>query len=499
MAPTPGGGRGGRRRQALRRRLRRGRPHAWWSRRAWPVSSARSRRCATGGGSSRWPRPGTSSAAFDGDRGPNTGGMGSYSPPPEVDEDLVGRVMDEAVEPVVAALLRRGIDFRGVLYAGIMVTDDGPAVLEFNVRFGDPEAQVVLPRLADDPVELLRSVGRGRALGTRPGSRPTRRSAWSRPPPATPRRPRTGRGSRGSAADGQLADPVQGATVLHAGTGRDRDGAFCVRRRPGARLQRAGPDARRSPDPARYAAAERVRWPGMQLRTDIATRPSPPARWSGDPPLHAGRRRVAVQRRGPPRPVARGRAAHRRGAGPRRGRAGGGGAGGARTGPPRSTPPSSTRWPSASGPPTTTWPPSSTSSRQRIGGPEAAWVHFGLTSSDVVDTAPERRPRAGRRPADRGRRRAPGGAVRRGLGSCAARPVTGRTHGMHAEPTTFGAKFALVGAAGGPGPPAAGVGPAPGRGREAVGGGRDLLEHRSRGRGGTCAGRSAWSRCRPPR
>src|ERR1035437_371507 len=92
---------------------------------------------------------------FDGDHGANTGGMGSYSPPPEVDEALVDRVMDEAVAPIVATRARRGIDYRGVLYAGIMITADGPFVLEYNVRFGDPEAQVVLLRLADDPLDLL--------------------------------------------------------------------------------------------------------------------------------------------------------------------------------------------------------------------------------------------------------------------------------------------------------------------------------------------------------
>jgi len=205
--------------------------------------------------------------ALDGDRGPNTGGMGSYSPPPEVDEDLVGRVMDQAVEPVVAALLRRGIDFRGVLYAGIMVTDDGPAVLEFNVRFGDPEAQVVLPRLADDPVALLRSV----ALGALSG--PPRFSAEAAvcvvaAAAGYPEAPEDGARIEGLGPDGQLADPVHGATVLHAGTGRDRDGAFCVRGGRVLGFSALAPTLGEARTRA-YAAAERVRWPGMQLRTDI--------------------------------------------------------------------------------------------------------------------------------------------------------------------------------------------------------------------------------------
>src|SRR5688500_9566066 len=82
----------------------------------------------------------------DGDTGPNTGGMGAFSPVPGVDEAVMGQVMDRAVLPTLAALRRRGVDYRGVLYAGLMLTQEGPKVIEFNVRFGDPETQVVLPR-----------------------------------------------------------------------------------------------------------------------------------------------------------------------------------------------------------------------------------------------------------------------------------------------------------------------------------------------------------------
>jgi len=92
--------------------------------------------------------------ALDGDRGPNTGGMGAYSPAPVVTEELHQRIMREVMEPVVRALRQMGIDYRGVLYAGIMVTETGPKVLEFNVRFGDPECQPLMLRLRGDLVEL---------------------------------------------------------------------------------------------------------------------------------------------------------------------------------------------------------------------------------------------------------------------------------------------------------------------------------------------------------
>ena len=102
--------------------------------------------------------------ALDGDQGPNTGGMGSYSPVPAVDEQLYGRLVAEAVRPTVAELVRRGIDYRGVLYAGLMLTQNGPQVLEFNCRFGDPETQALLPRLESDLLELLLAVANGGEL-----------------------------------------------------------------------------------------------------------------------------------------------------------------------------------------------------------------------------------------------------------------------------------------------------------------------------------------------
>ena len=116
----------------------------------------------------------------DGDTGPNTGGMGAYSGLVEIDDRTVQSLLEVAVEPLVAALRAAGIEYRGVLYAGLMLTPEGPRVLEYNVRFGDPETQVVLPRLASDPVGLLRGVAEGR-LSEFPASSRTPRSVWCWP------------------------------------------------------------------------------------------------------------------------------------------------------------------------------------------------------------------------------------------------------------------------------------------------------------------------------
>ncbi len=98
----------------------------------------------------------------EGDAGPNTGGMGAYSPVPAAPPEVCAAVIERLIEPTLAELRRRGIPYRGVLYAGCMLTDEGPKLVEFNVRFGDPEAEVVLPRLAGDVTALLREVAEGK-------------------------------------------------------------------------------------------------------------------------------------------------------------------------------------------------------------------------------------------------------------------------------------------------------------------------------------------------
>jgi phosphoribosylamine---glycine ligase len=106
----------------------------------------------------------------DADAGPNTGGMGSNSPVPAVGGELVGRVVDECVEPLLAALRRRGVDYRGVLYAGLMLTSEGPKVLEYNVRFGDPETQVIMQRTGGDVTALLSAAAAGKLTAEVPAT-----------------------------------------------------------------------------------------------------------------------------------------------------------------------------------------------------------------------------------------------------------------------------------------------------------------------------------------
>ena len=102
---------------------------------------------------------------YDGDKGPNTGGMGAYSPAPVIDNALFDEVMETVIRPTIDGLKNEGILYKGVLYAGIMVTDSGPKVLEFNVRFGDPETQVILPRMKSDLAELLMAAAEGDISG----------------------------------------------------------------------------------------------------------------------------------------------------------------------------------------------------------------------------------------------------------------------------------------------------------------------------------------------
>lgn len=205
--------------------------------------------------------------AGDGDTGHNTGGMGAYSPVPGVGEDLVAEVMDRAVLPTLAALTERGIDYRGLLYAGIMLTDDGPKVLEFNVRFGDPETQVVLPRWEGDVASVLAAAADG-CLDTVEAPRFTSDASVCvvLAAPGYPEAPQTGHGIDGFEA----ASGIEGIQLFAAGVGPGAGGRGLVT--AGGRVLAVG-----ATGPSLAAARSRVyeavavlSWPDVKYRTDIA-------------------------------------------------------------------------------------------------------------------------------------------------------------------------------------------------------------------------------------
>jgi phosphoribosylamine--glycine ligase len=203
----------------------------------------------------------------DGDTGPNTGGMGAYSPVPGVDGARAARLCAEVHQPILDEMARRGTPFHGILYAGLMLTADGPRVLEFNVRFGDPETQSILPRLRSDLLALLEATTRPDGLGETTAAD----LDWD---------PRTAvtvvLAAAGYPEDPRAGDPITGldavdaaVEVTHAGTGPDADGVLVT---AGGRvlgvtaLGDAAADAR----VGAYAAACAIQFDGRQMRSDIA-------------------------------------------------------------------------------------------------------------------------------------------------------------------------------------------------------------------------------------
>lgn len=202
---------------------------------------------------------------LDGDRGPNTGGMGAYSPSAHLDEAIRRRIVGEIVEPTVRGLAEEGRPYRGVLYIGLMLTAEGPKVLEYNARFGDPETQVLLPRLDGDWLPVLHAAA--------VGSIERCRLAWKRERAVCVVLASEGypaRGSEGLPIQGvEDAERLPGVLVFHAGTRwDDRVGLATA----GGRvlgvtaLAPSLAEARRRA----YEAVARIRWPGMHHRTDIA-------------------------------------------------------------------------------------------------------------------------------------------------------------------------------------------------------------------------------------
>jgi phosphoribosylamine--glycine ligase len=207
----------------------------------------------------------------DGDLGPNTGGMGAYAPMPHVSPEMVDEIMAVAVAPLLAELRRRGIDYRGVLYAGLMLRPEGPQVIEYNVRFGDPEAQVVLPLLSCDAAELFLAVAEGRlARVAGPTFAESAAVCVVLAAPGYPDQPRSGDPIAGLTPDGQSTAPVEGVTVFHAGTSRPApDGPFHTAGGRVLGVTALAPTLAEARANA-YAAAAPIRWDGLQCRHDIA-------------------------------------------------------------------------------------------------------------------------------------------------------------------------------------------------------------------------------------
>ena len=202
----------------------------------------------------------------DGDQGPNTGGMGAYSPAPVVTPALARGVLEDIFKPVVAEMARRGIVYRGVLYAGLMIGAAGPKVLEFNCRFGDPETQVVLPRLEGDLAPLLLACATGTldpaALKVRDTPCVTVVMAAEGYPGAYPK----GREITGL----DQADALPDVCVFHAGTAR-RGGQVVTTGGRVLAVTAWAPDMRAAVDRA-YQAVARIRFAGAHFRRDIARR-----------------------------------------------------------------------------------------------------------------------------------------------------------------------------------------------------------------------------------
>lgn len=201
---------------------------------------------------------------LDGDNGPNTGGMGAYAPVDGAHE-VVEAVMDRVVEPVLWALRSQGVDYRGVLYAGVMCTAEGPKLVEFNVRMGDPEAQVILPLV--EPVSVLEAFTEA-AAGKLGGTLRLRDRAAVCVVLAAEGYP-SGSSQSWPVSGLEAAGDIEGVDVLHAGTSFDSEGRLVSGTGRVLDVVARGESVREARERA-YLAVEHLSWPGMQYRRDIA-------------------------------------------------------------------------------------------------------------------------------------------------------------------------------------------------------------------------------------
>jgi len=202
----------------------------------------------------------------DGDEGPNTGGMGAYSPAAIVTPALIDGIMARIIRPTVAAMAARGTPFKGVLYAGLILTAEGPKLIEYNARFGDPEAQVLMPRLTSDLVPILMAAAEGRLAGVE--------AHWSDETALTvvmAAKGYPGAVEKGSLIAGLEAAEAAGAIVFQAGTARNADGALTANGGRVLNVTALGASVTEARARA-YAAVERIDWPEGFCRRDIGWR-----------------------------------------------------------------------------------------------------------------------------------------------------------------------------------------------------------------------------------
>jgi phosphoribosylamine--glycine ligase len=201
--------------------------------------------------------------ALDDDRGPNTGGMGAYSPAPVVTEAVHRKIMEQILTPTVKAMAAEMRPYRGLLYAGLMIKDGEPRVLEFNVRFGDPEAQAVLVRLESDLLPLLEAAGEGRLRELEAKWRPEPAVCVVMAAAGYPGAHDTGKPISGLGAAGRLKD----VHVFHAGTAL-ANGKVVTSGGRVLGVTALGADMSEAMSRA-YRAVEKIRWDGIHYRTDI--------------------------------------------------------------------------------------------------------------------------------------------------------------------------------------------------------------------------------------
>lgn len=206
-------------------------------------------------------------AVYDGDLGPNTGGMGCYSPVPHIPDVMIKRAVKEIIQPVAQAMVQEGTPFRGILYTGLMITADGPKVIEFNARFGDPETEVILPRLKNDLVDIFMKSLSGELNEidlewSEESALTVIMASEGYPGPYPKNLPITGL---------ERVNGESGLWVFHAGTVRDEEGRY---RTSGGRVLAVtalGDSIAEAKEKA-YQGVEQISFPGAHYRTDIGYR-----------------------------------------------------------------------------------------------------------------------------------------------------------------------------------------------------------------------------------